>query len=70
MSINKEKNVMIQITFPKEEADDLERLQKSLAEHGTKVSKSTILLVAFRNFMRMLLMVEKDSIKNKEKKED
>ena len=70
MSINKEKNVMIQITFPKEEAIDLERLQKSLAEKGTKVSKSTILLVAFRNFIRMLLMVKKDSIKNKEKKED
>ena len=54
--INKEKNVTIQVTFPKEDAEHLEVLKKALNENGFKVSKSDILLQAFRDYINILLL--------------
>lgn len=56
MAINKEKNSLIQITFPKEDAEQLETLKKAFNENGIKVSKSDILLRAFRDYLRILIM--------------
>ena len=55
MAINKEKNVMIQVTFPKEDADHLETLKKAFNEDGIKVSKSDILVHALREYIKALV---------------
>lgn len=55
MAINKEKNVSLQITFPKEEAEQLEVLRKAFDNNGIKVSKSDILRIAFRDYLRILV---------------
>lgn len=56
MAINKIKNVTLQITFPKEDAEHLDVLKKALNENGFKVSKSDILLTAFRDYLNILLL--------------
>ena len=53
--INKEKNVMIQVTFPKEDAEQLETLKKAYHDNGIKVSKSDILVHALREYIKMLV---------------
>ena len=55
MAINKEKNVMIQVTFPKEDAEHLETLKKAFNEDGIKVSKSDILVHALREYIKALV---------------
>lgn len=65
--INKEKNVTIQVTFPKEDAEQLETLKKSFNNNGIKVSKSDILVRAFRDYLRILVMtsakpIEQDKV--------
>ena len=54
MAINKDKNVLIQITFPKEDAENLEALKNAYEKQGIKVSKSEILKVAFKDYLKML----------------
>ena len=54
MAINKTKNKTIQITFPKEDAENLETFQKALENNGIRKTKSDILLEAF-NFMLKFL---------------
>ena len=54
MAINKSKNKMIQVTFPKEDADNLEAFQKALENNGIRKTKSAILAEAF-NFMLKFL---------------
>ena len=54
--INKEKNVILQITFPKELAEQLETTRLAFAENGIKVSKSEILVQAFRTYLKLLVM--------------
>ena len=54
MAINKSKNKMIQVTFPKEDADNLEAFQKALENNGIRKTKSAILIEAF-NFMLKFL---------------
>lgn len=53
--INKEKNVMIQVTFPKEDAEQLETLKKAFHDNGIKVSKSDILVHALREYIKILV---------------
>ena len=59
MAINKEKNVMIQVTFPKEDAEQLETLKKAFNNEGNKVSKSEILVKALREYIKMLVWCSK-----------
>lgn len=56
MAINKEKNVAVQVTFPKGLAEKLNTVHKSFNENGIKVSKSDILIKAFENYLTMLIM--------------
>lgn len=53
--INKEKNVMIQVTFPKEDAEQLDTLKKAYHNNGIKVSKSDILVHALREYIKILV---------------
>lgn len=64
--INKEKNVMIQVTFPKEDAEHLETLKNAFAKEGIKVSKSDILVHALREYISNLIL--SDSLSKAENK--
>lgn len=55
MAINKKKNVMIQVTFPKQDAEQLETLKNAFNKEGIKVSKSDILVKALREYIKMLV---------------
>ena len=55
MAINKEKNVLIQVTFPKHDAEQLETLKNAYHNNGIKVSKSDILVQALREYIKMLV---------------
>ena len=57
MAINKEKNVNLQITFPKEDADQLDTLIVAYANNKIKTTRSEVLLVAFRDYLRKLVMI-------------
>lgn len=74
MPINKEKNVSLQITFPKEDAQQLGVLQYAFEKNGIKVSKSDILLRAFRDYVRILVLSnskpQRTKKENKESKKD
>lgn len=72
MAINKNKNVMIQVTFPKKDAEQLDVLQKAFANNGVDVTKSQILLRAFRDYLRILVMAgaQPKQEKHKEKVEE
>lgn len=72
MAINKEKNVALQITIPKEDAEQLEVLKKAFNENGIKVSKSDIMLRALRDYIRILVMTQARPAKEtkEEAKED
>ena len=64
MAINKQKNKSIQITFPKEWLDVLDRYQKELESKGIVCSRSRILLVAFvEHFTNHLNRVEESKKK-------
>lgn len=47
---------MLQITLPKQDAEQLETLRLAFAENGIKVSKSEILVQALRNYIKILVM--------------
>ena len=49
--------VKLQLTFPKEDAQNLQSLQDSFAKEGIEVSKSQILLKAFRDYLNIILAV-------------
>ena len=71
MPINKQKNVSLQITFPKEDAQQLTVLQNAFEKNGIKVRKSDILLRAFRDYVRILIMsTSKPKTTTKENKEN
>lgn len=53
--INKEKNVIIQVTFPKKDAEQLETLNKAFNEEGIKTTKSQILVHALREYIKALV---------------
>ena len=62
MAINKDKNIALQITFPKEDAEHLEVLRQTLEEHGIHVSKSQILLKCFQDYLKILCMNQETEI--------
>lgn len=68
--INKKKNVMLQITFPKDDAKHLETLKNAFEKEGIKVSKSDILLQAFRDYLKIILSLGKASNDEKQKEEN
>ena len=72
MAINKAKNVMIQVTFPKEDASNLNNLVEAFSQNGIKTSKSEILLQSFRDYLKILLwsgnQKKTSKAKNKEDK--
>ena len=70
MAINKDKNVNIQVTFPKEDAKQLDQLVKAYANNKVKTSRSEILVVAFRNYLRRLVMIGQSLEKKQTKKEE
>lgn len=67
MAINKKKNVMIQVTFPKEDAKQLDVMQKAFVNNGIKVTKSDILLRAFRDYLKILVWTSAQPKQEKQK---
>lgn len=73
MAINKEKNVTIQVTFPKEDAEQLEAVKEAFNNENIKVSKSDILVKSFREYLRMIVaigLINEKQEANKEEKKD
>ena len=68
--INKEKNVMIQVTFPKEDAEQLETLKEAFNKEGIKVSKSDILVHALRQYIQTLVICGSVETKHEDKVEE
>lgn len=68
MAINKDKNVNIQITFPKEDADQLDNLIVAYKNNKIDTTRSKILLVAFRDYLRRLVMIGQSMEKKKANK--
>ena len=62
--INKEKNVILQITFPKDLAEQLETTRLAFAENGIKVSKSEILIHSFQAYLKLLVMAGEQNQKH------
>lgn len=50
---------MIQVTFPKEDAEHLETLRNAYAKDGIKVTKSEILVHALREYIKALVYASK-----------
>ena len=68
MAIKKE-NVRLEITFPKEEAEQLETIVESFKKEGVKnISKSKVMLVAFRGYLEHLVTVGKSIQEAKKEK--
>lgn len=53
--IDKTRNVAIQATFPKEDAKALQSLRDAFVKNGIRISKSDILLQAFRDYLRIVI---------------
>ena len=70
MAINKEKNVTIQVTFPKQDAEQLETLKKAFNNNGIKVSKSDILVRALRDYIRILVLTSAHPKEQEDKVEE
>lgn len=72
MAINKNKNDLIQVTFPKEDAQHLQTLKDAYEKEGIKVTKSQILLHAFREYIKLLIMAgtTKEDKEAKEEKDN
>ena len=70
--INKEKNVIVAVTFPKEDAEHLQQLKDAFNKNGIKCSKSDILLQAFRDYLNILIAAgtSKEDKQDKEDKEE
>lgn len=68
MAINKNKNVNIQITFPKEDADQLDNLIVAYKKNKIDTTRSKVLLVAFRDYLRRLVMIGQSMKKKKANK--
>ena len=66
MAINKDKNKLLQITFPKEDAEQLQCVVDSFNAEGVKCTKSDILLTAFRGYVKLIVA---NGLSNKELEE-
>lgn len=69
MAINKEKNVNLQVTFPKQDAKQLDNLVQAYENNGIKASRSGILVVAFRDYLRKVVMIGNQVEQEKHKNE-
>lgn len=67
MAINKNKNVNIQITFPKEDADQLDNLIVAYKNNKIDTTRSKVLLVAFRDYLRRIVLIGQSLGKKKSK---
>ena len=68
--INTERNVKLQITFPKEDFANLENFLKALHQKGVIVTKSDILLESFRTFLNSLLKISQNNKNTQGEKEN
>ena len=68
MAINKDKNVNIQITFPKEDAEQLDNLIVACKNNKIDTTRSKILLVAFRDYLRRIVLIGQSLGKKKANK--
>ena len=59
MAINKKKNVSVQVTFPKEDAENLKNLVQVYNENGIRCTKSDVLLQSFREYLKAILLSSK-----------
>ena len=59
MAINKKKNVLIQVTFPKEDATNLQNLVNAFNKEGIPCTKSQVLLKAFNEYLRAIIISSK-----------
>lgn len=59
MAINKKKNVSVQVTFPKEDAENLKNLVQAYNENGIRCTKSDVLLKSFQEYLRAILLSSK-----------
>lgn len=66
MAINKDKNKLLQITFPKDDAEQLQCVVDSFNTEGVKCTKSDILLTAFRGYVKLIVA---NGLSNKELEE-
>lgn len=55
MAINKEKNKMLQITLPKKDLEQLDIVVETFKEEGLKVSKSEVILIALRGYIKHIV---------------
>ena len=67
MAINKEKNKLIQVTFSKDDAENLDAFQKALENNGIRKTKSEILAEAFNFMLRFLgnITINKEETESK-----
>ena len=70
MAINKQKNVLIQVTFPKQDAHYLQTLVEAFNKEGIKVSKSDILVHALREYIKHLVLADALHNKHEDKAEE
>ena len=68
MAINKKENVLIQITLPKEDVQQLDNLIVAYKKNKIKTTRSEILLISFRDYLRRLVMIGQSLEKKKAKK--
>ena len=68
--INKEKNVTLQVTFPKEDAEQLETMKVAYHNNGIKCTKSDILVQAFREYVNLIVLASAELKQRKEKAEE
>ena len=59
MAINKKKNVSVQVTFPTDDAENLENLVQAYNENGIRCTKSDVLLQSFREYLKAILLSSK-----------
>lgn len=55
MAINKQKNKMLQITLPKKDLEQLDIVVETFKEEGLKVSKSEVILIALRGYIKHIV---------------
>ena len=67
MAINKEKNVSIQITLSKEDAEKLDNLVNAFNKNNIKVTKSSVLAHAMNEYIKTLVAVSMTDLKQQEK---
>ena len=55
MAINKKKNCLLQVTLPKKDMKQLNTIVETMRAEGIKVSKSEIVLVALRGYIKHIV---------------